>query len=192
MKLDKIVVASGNAGKIKEIREIFSGYEIVSLAELGFTGDIEETGKSFKENAAIKAATVAEKYNLPVLADDSGICVDALDGAPGIYSARFSGGDAADNRKLLLEKMQGVENRRAHFESAVCLRLPDGREYFGEGRTYGTILREETGKNGFGYDCLFFSDDLQVSFGIATDEEKNAVSHRFRALEELKKLIENL
>ena len=186
MKFDKIVVASTNEGKISEIRAIFKDTEIVSMGELGFDEDIEETGKSFKENAKIKAETVAKRFNLPALADDSGLCVDALHGAPGIYSARFSGEGPAENRKLLLKRMEHISDRKAHFESAVCLCLPNGKTYFGEGKTYGKILQEEIGTNGFGYDCLFFSDDLKKSFGLAGDEEKNSVSHRFRALEDLR------
>lgn len=186
MKLGKIVVASGNAGKIAEIRAIFSDVEIVSMGELGFDGEIEETGKSFKENAKIKAETIAKLYNLPALADDSGLCVDVLNGAPGIYSARFSGEGPKANRALLLKRMENVPDRRAHFESAVCLCFPDGKTYFGEGRTYGRILQEEIGDKGFGYDSLFFSDDLKKSFGLAEEDEKNSVSHRFRALQDLK------
>ena len=186
MELKKIVVASSNAGKIAEIRSIFTDAEIVSMQELGFTDEIEETGKTFKENAKIKAETIAKKFSLPALSDDSGLCVDSLGGAPGIYSARFSGEGPAENRKLLLKRMEFISDRRAHFESAVCLCLPDGKTYFGQGRTYGKILFEEIGTNGFGYDCLFFSDDLKKSFGLATEEEKNGVSHRFRALKDLR------
>lgn len=189
MELKKIAVASGNAGKIEEIKAIFKGVEIVTMQELGFTGDIEETGKSFKENAKIKAQTIAKLYNVPALADDSGLCVDGLNGAPGIYSARFSGEGPAANRKLLLKRMENVYDRKAHFESAVCLCMPDGKTYFGEGKTYGKILYEEIGNKGFGYDSLFFSDDLKKSFGLAEEEEKNSVSHRFRALCDLQEKI---
>ena len=189
MKLDKIVVASGNAGKIREIREIFTGVEIVSMKELGFNGDIDETGKTFKENAKIKAKFIAEKFNVAALADDSGLCVEALHGAPGIYSARFSGEGDKANRELLLKRLQGISDRKAYFESAVCLYLPNGKTYFGEGRTYGNILQEEIGTNGFGYDCLFFSDDLKKSFGLASAAEKNSVSHRYRALCDLRKKL---
>lgn len=186
MEYRKIAVASGNEDKIREIREIFTGAELVGMRELGFDGEIEETGKSFRENAYIKAKTIAEKYGLPALADDSGLCVDGLRGAPGIYSARFSGEGPAGNRKLLLKRMEHVSDRRAHFESAVCLYEPDGHAHFGEGRTYGRILYEEIGDKGFGYDALFFSDELKKSFGLAEPEEKNSVSHRFRALQDLK------
>lgn len=186
MELIKIAVASGNANKIREIKQIFNGVEIVSMHELGFDGDIPETGKNFRENAKIKAKFIAEKFSLPALGDDSGLCVDALHGGPGIYSARFSGEGEEGNRKLLLKQLEGITDRRAHFESAMCLYLPNGKTYFGVGKTYGTILYEETGENGFGYDCLFFSKDLKKSFGLASAEEKNSVSHRYRALCDLR------
>lgn len=186
MKLTKIVVASGNEGKIAEIKSIFTGVEIFSMHEMGFDEEIEETGKSFKENAKIKAEAVARALNVPALSDDSGLCVESLHGAPGIYSARFSGEGDKANRDLLLKRLENVAHRKAYFESAVCLCLPDGKTYFGQGRTYGKILHEEIGTNGFGYDCLFYSDDLKKSFGLATDEEKNSVSHRYRALCDLR------
>ncbi|MDE6505515.1 MAG: RdgB/HAM1 family non-canonical purine NTP pyrophosphatase [Clostridia bacterium] len=189
MELEKIVVASGNKGKIAEIKAIFTGTEIISMQELGFDGEIEETGKTFKENAKIKAETIAKTFSLPALSDDSGLCVESLHGAPGIYSARFSGEGDAENRKLLLKRLEHVSDRRAYFESAVCLCFPNGKTYFGEGRTYGKILYEEIGTNGFGYDCLFYSEDLKKSFGLATEEEKNSVSHRYRALCDLRKKI---
>lgn len=189
MNLEKIAVATGNKGKLREIKEIFTGVELVPMSELGFHGEIEETGDSFRANAKIKAEFIAKKYNIPALADDSGLCVDGLDGAPGIYSARFSGEGEEGNRRLLLKRMEHVFDRTAYFECAVCLCLPDGHTYFGSGKTYGRILYEEIGMGGFGYDRLFFSDDLQKSFGLASEEEKNSVSHRFRALENLKSLL---
>lgn len=183
---DRIVVASGNADKIKEIKEIFKGAEILSMHEAGFNGDIEETGKTFKDNAYLKAKAVFDALHVPVLADDSGLCVDALDGAPGIYSSRFSGGTSADNRALLLKRLDGICHRAARFTCAVCYIGEDGKPLFGLGFTCGRILFEEIGDKGFGYDSLFFSDDLQKSFGEATDEEKNSVSHRYRALCDLR------
>ena len=186
MRLNRIAVASGNKGKLAEIRSIFSEVEIVSMHELGFDGDIPETGTTFKENALIKAKFIAEKFGIPALADDSGLCVDALGGAPGIYSARFSGGGEKANRELLIKKLDGVTDRGAHFESAVCLYFPDGKTYYGEGITYGEILHSEEGTNGFGYDSLFYSADLKKSFGNASAEEKNSCSHRYRALCDLR------
>lgn len=182
---EKIIVASGNEGKLKEIRDILKDTEVISMAQAGFCGDIEETGLSFKENALIKAKAVSLQTGLPVLADDSGLCVDFLGGAPGIYSARFSGEGPAANRALLLKRMQGATDRKAHFECAICLYFPDGKTIFGTGKTYGKILEEECGNGGFGYDPLFWSDDLQKSFGEATPQEKNGVSHRAKALKDL-------
>ncbi len=183
---ESIVVASGNRHKIEEIKAIFKGVKLVSMSEAGFTGDIEENGKTFKENAYIKAKAVYDAVKLPVLADDSGLCVDALDGAPGVYSARFSGGTSADNRALLLQRLEGIPNRRARFTCAVCYISEDGKAIFGEGCTEGRILFEEIGEKGFGYDSLFYSADLEKSFGEATEAEKNSVSHRYRALCDLR------
>jgi len=183
----RLVVATGNAHKLKEIAEIFPAYEIVSQKQMGFDEDVEETGTTFAENALIKARSACKALNLPVLADDSGICVDALGGQPGIFSARYGGvhGDDKKNRALLLQNMCCEKNRKAHFTCAVALVYPDGREIVVEGKTHGEILLEEHGTGGFGYDPIFFSTDLQKSFGVATAEEKNAVSHRFRALQAL-------
>lgn len=189
MDFRRIAVATGNKGKLKEIKDIFTGVELVSMRELGFDGEIEETGINFRANALIKAEFISKMFDMPALADDSGLCVDALRGAPGIFSARFSGEGDAENRKLLLKYLEKVSNRKAHFECAVCLCLPNGRTYFGQGKTYGRILLEESGSNGFGYDSLFYSDDLKKSFGLATEQEKNSVSHRYRALMDLKRLI---
>ena len=186
MKVDrfpkKVVVASSNPDKIKEIKEIFSDVEFVTMKDAGFGGEIIENGATFKENAYIKAAAVHDALHCAALSDDSGLCVDALDGAPGIYSARFSGGSQADNRALLLKRMDGVTHRDARFECAVCLIDESGRTLFGEGYTEGKILFEEIGDRGFGYDSLFYSFDLEKSFGEADEEEKNRVSHRYRAL----------
>ena len=184
----QLVVATGNAHKLVEIAAIFNDYEVFSQKQMGFDEDVEETGETFMENALIKARAACKALGLPVLADDSGICVDALGGKPGVYSARYSGrhGDDKGNRQLLLKNLEGEENRKAHFACAVALVFPDGKEITAEGNTYGSILLEEDGNGGFGYDPIFFNDDLQKSFGVATFEEKNAVSHRFRALQNLR------
>lgn len=184
-----IVAATGNAHKLKEIRAVLKNREILSQREAGFCGEVEETGATFAENAELKARAVCEATGLPALSDDSGLCVEALGGAPGVYSARYSGGGDAENRALLLKNLSGQANRRAYFVCAIALVFPDGTLIRAEGRTYGRILYAEQGKNGFGYDSLFFSDDLQKSFGEAGDEEKNSVSHRGRALAELEKLL---
>ncbi len=191
--MKKLIVASSNKGKLKEIAEIFKDYyQIVSMKEMGFNEEIEETGNTFFENSLIKAKSVSMYFNEDCLADDSGLMVDYLDGAPGIYSARFSGKNATDenNRKLLLEKLKGVENRKAHFVSSVVLYTKDGQIIQGHGETNGEILLKEEGENGFGYDSLFYSYDLKKSFGLASSQEKNAVSHRYRALCDLKKKLD--
>lgn len=187
MAKEKLVVASCNAHKLREIAEIFTEFTVVSQKELGFDEEVEETGKTFLENAFLKARAAAKALGCITLADDSGLCVEALGGAPGVYSARYCGkhGDDKANRELLLKNMQGVENRRAYFVTALALVSPDGKEWTAEGKTYGKILTEEHGNGGFGYDCIFESEDLKKSFGLATAEEKNSVSHRSRALQAL-------
>ena len=186
-----IVVATGNAHKLREIAEIFPEYQFISQKQAGFSEEVDETGKTFSENALLKAEAVAKALSCPALADDSGICVNALSGAPGVYSARYAGehGDDKKNRDLLLKNLEGASDRSAYFCSAVALCYPDGTHYIAAGKTVGSILFGEEGEGGFGYDCIFKSDDLQKSFGLATPEEKNAVSHRFRALQTLKEML---
>ena len=185
MNQKTVVVASNNAHKLREIAQIFPEYNILSAKEAGFYDEVEETGATFQENALIKARAACAALRLPVIADDSGLCVNALAGEPGVYSARYSGahGDDASNRAKLLKNMQGVADRTAYFCCAIAMVFPDGKELSAEGRTYGLILDQECGNGGFGYDPLFFSDDLKKSFGEATAEEKNGVSHRYRALQ---------
>lgn len=192
MKIKKLIVATGNAHKLQEIKEIFEEVEVVSAYDEGYTEDVEETGKTFAENAEIKASAAAEALQLPALADDSGLCVDVLGGAPGIYSARYAGthGDDKANRQKLLENLQDKTNRKAHFTCSIALCFPGGKVIRAEGQTHGKILTKESGDNGFGYDSLFFSDDLQKSFGEASAAEKNSVSHRSRALAALKEILE--
>lgn len=181
----KLVIASQNQGKLREFRQILAPYfeEIVSMAEAGVDTAAAETGTTFRENSLLKARYLYERLHCACLADDSGLCVDALGGAPGIYSARYAGehgDDAANNRKLLAE-LEGVSDRRAAFVSCIALVLEDGTELIGEGRVQGTILCEAQGDSGFGYDPLFRADELGKSFGLATTEEKNGISHRYRA-----------
>lgn len=190
----QIVVATGNQNKLREFSQLFPDYEVVSQKQAGFDQDVEETGVTFAENALIKARAAAKALGLPALADDSGICVIALGGAPGVFSARYCGrhGDDKANRDLLLQNLQNATDRTAYFQSSVALVFPDGREFVADGKTYGTILHEEQGQGGFGYDCVFESDDLGKSFGLATAEEKNAVSHRFRALQALLEKVKGI
>ena len=193
----RIIAATKNAGKIREIEKIFGdlGIEVVSQQDEGFNVDIEETGDSFEKNAMIKARAVSLLSDDIVMADDSGLCIDALDGRPGIYSARYAGENASDRDKLqkVLSEMEPHKNRQAKFVTAVAVILPDGRELVTTGEVKGEILREPKGENGFGYDPIFYCDELQKTFAQATDEEKNQVSHRGRALrkmyEKLKEII---
>lgn len=188
----RLVVATGNAHKLREIAEIFTDFDVVSQKQMGFLEEVEENGTTFAENALIKARAAAKALGCIALADDSGLCVDALGGAPGIFSARYAGEHGSDkaNRDLLLKNMENITDRTAYFISAIALVYPDGKELVAEGRTYGKVLYEEQGNGGFGYDCIFESDDLKKSFGLASAEEKNAVSHRFRGLQAMVKLWE--
>ena len=191
MEKQRLVVATGNKNKLREIAEIFSDFLVVSQKEMGFDEDVEETGETFLENALIKARAASKALGCMALADDSGLCVEALNGAPGVYSARYCGkhGFDKENRDLLLKNMEGLDYRRAYFACAIALVYPDGKELVAEGRAYGDILHAEEGEGGFGYDCIFKSEDLNKSFGVATAEEKNTVSHRFRALQKLRALL---
>lgn len=186
--MDKLVIATGNAGKLKEMKEMLGDlFDVIGLKEAGATATAEENGSTFAENALIKAEDIFKQTGENVLADDSGLCVEALDGAPGIYSARYAGENATQAQKnaLLLKNLQGAENRKAKFVCSVALILKNGRVIQAEGETEGEILQSENGNGGFGYDPLFFSYDLKKSFGNCTDDEKNSVSHRSRALQNL-------
>ena len=192
----KVVLATNNRHKVKEIREILGAKlgEILTLEQAGVTADPEENGATFTENALIKAREICRLTSLPALSDDSGLCVDALGGAPGVYSARYSGGDGEDNIALLLKNLRkaaegGVSDRTAHFSCAVALVFPDGRELTAEGSTYGYITEEKLGSGGFGYDPVFFSTELGKTFAQASEREKNSVSHRGRALRALEEKL---
>ena len=186
-----LVLASGNAGKIKEFAEMFTDFTVKGYKDFGLDFDIEETGETFYENALIKARTVSLALGLPALADDSGLCVNALGGAPGIYSARYAG-DGVDEHNIqkLLRELAGKKDRSASFHCSLVLFYPSGKIVSSEGKTEGRILFEKEGKNGFGYDPIFYSEDLSRSFGTATEEEKNSVSHRARAVAALKKELQ--
>lgn len=192
MDKKKIVLASGNAHKIKEISDMLIDYEVIGYKQMGLDFEIEEDGKTFYENALIKAKAVSDALNLPALADDSGICVQALDGAPGIYSARYAG-DGIDqhNNELLLKNMLGKTNRKAKFVCCMVVYFPNGDIITATGETHGKILDKCYGENGFGYDPLFYSDDLNMSLGLASSIEKNKISHRFRALEIIKQKLKD-
>lgn len=181
-----LVIATKNAGKAREYRKMLAphGIEIKTLADFAPI-KINENGHSFEENATIKAQTVMNVLGLPVMADDSGLVVDALNGAPGIYSARYAGDhdDAANNAKLL-RALADVpdEKRTAHFHTTIVALKPDGTKLVANGRINGQILRQQRGENGFGYDPLFYVPSLHKTLAQLTAEQKNQVSHRGRAL----------
>lgn len=181
-----IVIATNNAGKAREYGEMLSplGINVKTLADFPHFA-IDENGQTFQENALIKARTAVKQLGLPVMTDDSGLMVDALDGAPGVHSARYAGDhdDQANNRKLLRE-LAGVDDlyRTAHFHTTIVGLKPNGDQLVAEGRVDGHILRNPQGSNGFGYDPLFYVDELGCAMATLTDEQKNAVSHRGRAL----------
>ncbi len=189
--MQKLIIATGNAGKLNEFRQMLGDkFEVVGLKEAGITQTAEETGETFEQNAFIKAEEIHKKSGENVLADDSGLCVYALNGAPGVFSARYAGENASaeECNALLLKNMQKVTDRRAYFECCLAFIGKNGRRFCVFGKTEGEILAEPKGEGGFGYDSLFYSYDLKKSFGEATADEKNAVSHRSRAL---KAFVEN-
>lgn len=191
----QIVFATGNIGKIKEIREILGdlGYEILSMKEAGIRAEIEENGKTYEENALIKAREVAKYTNAVVMADDSGLEIDYLNKEPGIYSARYMGEDTSYTIKNnnLIERLQGVpdEKRTARFVCAIAAVMPDGEEMTTRGVIEGRIGYEEAGENGFGYDPIFFVPRFGKTTAQLSPEEKNLVSHRGKALEAMKELL---
>ena len=182
----KLAIATNNAHKLSEIKAILgnSFEELLSLKELGIDVDVEETGTTLAENAYLKARNICDICNMPTLADDTGLMVDALNGAPGVYSARYAGEAHNDkaNRQLLIKNLDGVENRRAHFATVITSCYPNGEFITAKGRVEGSILTEERGSEGFGYDSLFYSDELQKTFAEASQADKNSVSHIGRAL----------
>lgn len=185
----KLIIASNNAHKLVEMKAILGEFfdEILSLREAGIEHETVEDGSTFLENAEKKAREIAEISGCCAIADDSGICVDALGGAPGIFSARFCGrhGDDEANNDLLLEKLEHEENRCAHYTCAVVLAYPSGETVSAEGYFYGEITRERVGKNGFGYDPLFFLPEYGCTVGELDPEIKNRVSHRAKAIRAL-------
>ena len=184
----RFVLATHNPGKLREMGEILKdfGIEVVSPRDLGITVDVEETGTTFAENAMLKARAICKAADLPAIADDSGLCVDALNGAPGVYSARY-GGEGLDDRgryMLLLSSLRGAPTRAAHFACAVACAFPNGDTLTAEGRCDGSIAYAPLGDGGFGYDPVFLLPGTGKTFGQLSQEEKSAVSHRGRALKD--------
>lgn len=185
----KVILASKNPHKLTELSAILSqhGFEIALESEYGLDIDVDETGTTFEENSLLKAEAVMKASGLPVLADDSGLMVDALDGAPGVYSARY-GHKSSDGERteFLLENMKDVPDgkRTAKFVCVITCLWPDGRKIVARGECPGVITREVHGKNGFGYDPVFYLPELGMTYAELPSEQKNAISHRARALQE--------
>lgn len=196
--MDKLIFATGNAGKMKEIREILGrpGLTILSQKEAGITSDVEENGTTFEANALIKARAVAAQTDALVLADDSGLEIDYLNGEPGVYSARYMGEDTSyeiKNQKIL-DLLAGVpeEKRTARFVCVIAAVLPDGREFTTKGTIEGIIGYESRGEGGFGYDPIFFVPEFGCSTAELTMEQKNEVSHRGKALRAMKEVLKEV
>ncbi|MEN8257527.1 MAG: XTP/dITP diphosphatase [Thermodesulfobacteriota bacterium] len=186
-----IVLATRNKGKIKEFQEILKDYpvDLKSLDDFGPIPEAIEDGETFDDNAYKKAAFTAKVLGLPAISDDSGLTVEALDGRPGVYSARYAGENATDqdNISKLLDELDGVSNRKAAFECVISLAVPSGPALTYEGRCEGEITTKATGEGGFGYDPVFYYPDFGKTFAEATMAEKNSVSHRGKALAEIAK-----
>jgi len=197
MKIKELVFASHNAGKIAEVSEMLAplGIKVKSAADMDLP-DVEETGTTFAENSLLKSQTIAKATGLPCIADDSGLCVDALNGAPGVYSARYAPNrDFDKGMDILLSEMEksGNPSRKAHFSCVVSLAYPNGEYHLFEGRVDGQISREKMrGEGGFGYDPLFIPDGYSCSFAQMSHDDKNKISHRGRAMQKFKEFISNL
>lgn len=197
MKIEKLVVASHNQGKIEEIKRMMAPFkvDVVSARELELP-DVEETGTTFRENAALKANQLSEISGLPCLADDSGLCVDALGGKPGVYSARYAGPERDFDRAMeyLIEELRnsGSNDWSAHFSCVLALKIPGRECRFFEGKVEGEIVSEKSGHNGFGFDPIFKPHGFDKTFANFTAEEKAKISHRGRAFEKFCRELEDL
>ncbi|WP_108821933.1 non-canonical purine NTP diphosphatase [Dysgonomonas sp. Marseille-P4361] len=192
--MKKLVFATNNAHKLEEVRAVVGNkFEILSLKEIGCHEDIDEPGETLQENALIKARYVKEKYGYDCFGDDTGLEVEALDGAPGVYSARYAGGDhdSVANMQKLLKELNGAINRKAHFRTVIAL-IMDGEEHLFEGKINGSIIEEQRGATGFGYDPVFMPDGYNHTFAELGSEVKNNVSHRALAVKALCEFLEKI
>ena len=192
--MKQLVFATNNAHKLDEVRKILGGkFDVLSLKEIGCNDDIAETAETFDGNALIKARYIHDKYGYDCFADDSGLEIVALGGAPGVYSARYAGEahDSEKNMAKVLEQLQGVENRAARFRTVIALIL-DGKEHLFEGEITGRIIEERRGAGGFGYDPIFIPDGETRTFAEMDDAQKNGISHRARAVKKLVAFLESL
>lgn len=192
----EIIIATKNAGKVKDFETLFSpkGFQVKSLLDFPEMEDVEETGVTFAENATLKAEAISSALNKPVIADDSGLAIDALNGEPGVYSARYAGENKDDNANIekVLQKLNDVpfEKRTARFHCALAIAVPGKRTEIVEGTCEGHILEEKRGENGFGYDPIFFVEKWRCSMAELSKEQKNQISHRANALKKLAPLID--
>jgi len=191
-----IIVATNNQGKVKEIKSILAPHNVMSQMEIGVDIDVEETGDTFVENAFLKARALKPYTQCAIIADDSGLMVDYLNGEPGVYSARYAGDNTTPMQGIekLLRNLDGVpfENRGAQFVSVIALILPDGTEYSFEGTCKGYITNILKGENGFGFDPVFYYPPLDKTFAELTDDEKNSVSHRSEAISKLSEFLNTI
>lgn len=188
-----ILFATHNNHKVKEIKEVFSDVRILTLDELNDEDEVAETGKTFAENAGLKARYYYRKYKIPVIADDSGLLVTALNDEPGVHSARYSvTGSYADNNKLLLQRMNNITNRSAYFITVICFIDANGQEKYFTGKIEGIITEQLQGTSGFGYDPLFLVPNLNKTFAEMSLAEKNEISHRALALKEFAKHLQSI
>lgn len=194
--LSILVIATTNQNKLKEFKEILKDLdiEVRSLADFGPIPEIIEDGETFDDNAYKKAWYTAKYLGLPAIADDSGLIVDALNGEPGVYSARYSGENATDEENVtkLLTNLKGVENRKAHFQCVLSIAVPSGPALTYEGNCEGTIIDERKGDNGFGYDPVFYFEEYNKTFAELSSEEKHKVSHRGKALAQVKAEVQQI
>ncbi|MBW3111813.1 MULTISPECIES: XTP/dITP diphosphatase [Bacillaceae] len=194
----RVIIATKNKGKAKEFQHMFApyGYEVQTLLDLPHIDDVEETGVTFEENAILKAETVAEELGALVIADDSGLSIDALEGRPGVYSARYAGEEKSDEANMVkvLGELESVDesDRTARFYCVLAIAGPDMETKTVTGTCEGRILREKRGTNGFGYDPIFFVPSLDKTMAELTQEEKSRISHRGHALEKLGNIISDL
>lgn len=194
--MKEAIIATHNPGKVKEFKDILApkGYDVKSLADIGFLEEIEETGHTFEENAVLKAEAVAKAVNKMVIADDSGLSVDNLGGSPGVYSARYAGEQKDDTANInkVLQELRGIEKeqRTARFRCALAVSIPGEETKTVEGHVEGYIAEEPKGENGFGYDPIFIVKDKDKTMAELTSDEKNKISHRANALKKLSQLLE--
>ncbi|MCC5919326.1 MAG: RdgB/HAM1 family non-canonical purine NTP pyrophosphatase [Cyclobacteriaceae bacterium] len=192
--MKKIIFGSANENKVQEIRAKLDGVvQVLSLNDIGFKEEIEEYGATLEENARIKAETIYQKYKRPVFSDDTGLEIESLNNEPGVRSARYAGEPRSDekNMQLVLRRLESYKNRKAKFRTVFCLIDEDGKAHYLEGVAKGSILKEKRGEKGFGYDPIFMPEGYAISFAEMSQDEKNQISHRGKAVDQLVNFLKN-